>query len=476
MLDNTVASCVQAYISQHRDQILSELMELVRIPSVRGDASKEAPFGPGPAAALSFAANLFQKHGYTVEHYPESGYALAYAGTGTETLGVFCHCDTVDKNGRWNFTTPFEPIIRDGLLIGRGVKDNKSSVLSVLYALDAMKEAGVFLNHRIMVYLGSNEESGMADIDAFVREQEMPAFSLVPDCDYAVCRGEKSGYYFDTASQECLENVLAFTGSNVKGVVCRSAEVKLRAIPQLKTELLAAMQYHQSAELLEDSNGTLILKTEGISAHASIPMGTINGGAIATSILLHCPSLGEKDLRILRTAHQMLADYYGFYFGLAFPVGDFRPFTHVCSTIQVLEGHLCLSVQIRCSPVNPLAEVRERIERTLLADGWAFRETNRSLGFCLDWEDPVVLALNEVYTSLVKETSRGIYTSAACTYAHKLKNAVAIGIEAPITRIPQDFGRGHGGVHQPDECISVESFFYGIYVQAEMIKAMDERT
>ena len=47
-------------------------------------------------------------------------------------------------------------------------------------ALQALRDLGVKPKHRLVTFIGSNEESGMADAAAFAREQPLPVVSLVP--------------------------------------------------------------------------------------------------------------------------------------------------------------------------------------------------------------------------------------------------------------------------------------------------------
>ena len=194
---------VQEYISTNFDQIVEDLRTLVKVPSYRtDDTSPNCPFGPGPAAAVEEAAKLYESYGYTVDRYPEEGYALVRAGSGEKTLGFFCHCDTVPGDtGVWNYAeTPYDVTYHGDFLIGRGVKDNKGAAIAVLHSLLALREAGAEPEHSILVFLGSNEETGMKDAEAFRVRHRLPDVSLVPYCDPPLCRGERSYCCFDLTS------------------------------------------------------------------------------------------------------------------------------------------------------------------------------------------------------------------------------------------------------------------------------------
>ena len=57
---------IRAWINAHKEEILEDHMALCRIPSVRGDAEKNAPYGKECARALQASADLFEKNGFSV--------------------------------------------------------------------------------------------------------------------------------------------------------------------------------------------------------------------------------------------------------------------------------------------------------------------------------------------------------------------------------------------------------------------------
>lgn len=52
---------IHHYIQNHKDEIIYELKELVKIPSVRGEAVPGAPFGKACAEVLEYTQRLYQK-------------------------------------------------------------------------------------------------------------------------------------------------------------------------------------------------------------------------------------------------------------------------------------------------------------------------------------------------------------------------------------------------------------------------------
>lgn len=86
---------------------------------------------------------------------------------------------------------PYEGVIRDGFLYGRGANDNKCSCVSCLFALRAIREAGIPLRDRVLLILGCNEEKGSADMAHYMQHVGMPDYGFSPDSGFPVCYAEK---------------------------------------------------------------------------------------------------------------------------------------------------------------------------------------------------------------------------------------------------------------------------------------------
>ena len=58
---------IRNYIQQHKGEIVDTLKELIRIPSVRGEAEENAPFGEECARVLEFTQRLYESNGFDTE-------------------------------------------------------------------------------------------------------------------------------------------------------------------------------------------------------------------------------------------------------------------------------------------------------------------------------------------------------------------------------------------------------------------------
>ena len=84
-------------------------------------------------------------------------------GEGDEMIAVLGHLDIVPAGDGWTYP-PFEGRIADGKIYGRGTTDDKGPLIASLFALKAIKDAGIKLKRRIRIIFGTDEESGSHDM------------------------------------------------------------------------------------------------------------------------------------------------------------------------------------------------------------------------------------------------------------------------------------------------------------------------
>jgi succinyl-diaminopimelate desuccinylase len=182
-----LARALEAWCAANRDDLAADIKALARIPSVSGEAAGPYPFGDDCARVLDEAARIIARLGLEARPCGYYGISALYPGEGPERIGLFSHLDVVPAGDGWD-SPPFEPVEREGYLIGRGVLDNKGPAVACLYVLKFFKDQGLKLGRGLEVFLGVNEEAGMA---YYARTREPPALSLVADRGFPVCYGEK---------------------------------------------------------------------------------------------------------------------------------------------------------------------------------------------------------------------------------------------------------------------------------------------
>ncbi len=176
-------------VDELREQIISDIIEVVRIESVEGEPETGMPFGRGINNCLNKALEIAYKLGFQVKNL--DGYAgYAQLGKGDDYIGVIGHLDVVPVGDGW-IKPPFSGYIKEGRIYSRGILDNKGPIMSCLYALYACKECQVVFNKPIRIIFGTNEETGMKDIEYYLQNERPPLMGWTPDCKYPVVYGER---------------------------------------------------------------------------------------------------------------------------------------------------------------------------------------------------------------------------------------------------------------------------------------------
>ena len=192
--NSEIVKKVEDYINTHKDEIISDLLDLVRIPSVRSEAKENMPFGEDCYKMLVETKKLFEKNGFESRLGAGNEYEISYYGNNdAKEIGIFSHTDVVPVVASdWLICPPFEPVVKDGYIVGRGCEDDKSGVIEALYCAKIIRDLGFPLKNRLVMVNGAAEETGMEDMEAFAKNERMPDASVVPDAEYPCYTGEKS--------------------------------------------------------------------------------------------------------------------------------------------------------------------------------------------------------------------------------------------------------------------------------------------
>ena len=426
---------IAQWVDEHRQEILDKWMELIRIPSVRGEKAENAPFGVECDRAMSLAASWYDDA--VVNH--KDGYAYADYGTGEKLIGIFGHSDVVPVGDGWLYTEPFNPIIKEGTLIARGSTDNKNGVLASWCVLQMFKDLGIKTNHRIRAFIGSNEEAGMEDIKAYVKNEQMPDLSIVPDSGFPCSVGEKGIFRSWAKSRKKLTYVTEFKGGDAFNSVLDKVTVKCM-------------------------DGTEFT-TDGVSKHAGSPEGSVNAAFLAAQKLLDSP-----DGEVMAAVAKVTESPYGEGLGIVHTDEEFGRTSAANGMVKIEDGHLCISLDIRYGASFDPKDLEEKVATGWDALGFDVTYINNRPGFSVS-ASPVPGIFKKLYEEATG-TEKDNYRMAGGTYSRYLKNSFTTGTIIP--GYPRfEFPAGHGTAHSRDEGASIEGFMQGIQLLAQYVLACD---
>ena len=459
MMSGMLQDAIDSYIENHWADVVADLDTLVHIESVEklDEATGEAPYGPGPRAALTAALNMAERMGFEV-HDCEGriGYADMLGESDTQ-IGIIGHVDVVPAGPGWTFP-PFEVSHRDGYLIGRGVADDKGPVVVALHALkfwrDRLEVEGRRFPYTVRFLFGANEETNMKDVAYYRERYSDPAFLFTPDAEFPVCYGE-SGICSGTLSSAPIS----------EGVVAElEGGVAVNAVPgQAWVRLIcdtSALQPTGKVEV-EQVEGGAIVRANGKPAHASTPELGENAIDILAAYLLENDVLSEDEKTFFEMARKVTAHYDGTGLGIAATDEHLGDLTSVVGKAWIEDGRICFSIDFRYPTTTTSTSIEKRVNEVASASGASFIMQHDKVPFLMDPSSPAVKALLDAYNEVTGEHAEP-FTMKGGTYARVFTTGVSFGPEKPWEPKPEWVG----GMHGPDEGIREDLLkqAFGIYV------------
>ena len=159
---------VKQYIDSNMERFVDELFEVLRIPSISAVAEYA---GDRQRCAEHLAAALVKAGADTAEVIATEGAPLVYAekiiSPKAKTVLVYGHYDVMPPEplNEWR-SEPFEPIIKDGRIWGRGADVDKGQSFMHIKAFEAMC-ATDSLPCNVKFLLEGEEETGSTQISKF---------------------------------------------------------------------------------------------------------------------------------------------------------------------------------------------------------------------------------------------------------------------------------------------------------------------
>lgn len=212
MNSNDLASAL-AHFNNSRSSYLDDLKELVRIPSISFPG-----FDPAPVRqSAEFTSRMLSASGLTDVRIldPGEGHPAVFGqwtgAPGKPTILLYAHHD-VQPTGRetlWT-TPPFEPIVRNGRLYGRGTADDKCGAVMHAAAIRSYLATSGRLPVNVKVLIEGEEEIGSTNLYKLLEQhRELFAADVVLIAD---------SEHFDS-------NVPTLTAS-LRGIVTVNVEVR----------------------------------------------------------------------------------------------------------------------------------------------------------------------------------------------------------------------------------------------------------
>jgi succinyl-diaminopimelate desuccinylase len=232
------------------DELVAFTQQLVRIPTVN-------PPGDCYAQCAEVIADKLRDSGYAVELFPAEGLAehtahyprpnvVGALNNGGPVLHFNGHYDVVPPSSGWS-VDPFGAELRDGRIYGRGACDQKAGIAASIYAVEAIRRAGVPLHGTVEQSATPDEESGgfagvayLCDTGRISSQNQDYVVITEPLDPERVCIGHRGVYWFE------LTTIGRVGHGSMPGLAVNAAEQMARLVQAFDEHLKPALKKRTS--------------------------------------------------------------------------------------------------------------------------------------------------------------------------------------------------------------------------------------
>lgn len=462
---------IHSYIIEHKEEMIEDAKKLIQINSTRMEPEEGMPFGRGPAKVLDTASEMLSSYGFSVSNY--NNYVITADFNEKEpNLDILAHLDVVPAGNDWTITDPFEPVVQDGKLYGRGSADDKGPAVAVIYAMRAIQELNIPLKTGVRLILGADEECGSSDISYFYKKSQPSLMTISPDAAFPVINIEKgiligkfNGSY---EPEKKLPYILSVDAGNKFNVIPDRAHAKLVGLSETIITTYASMieeetQIHFN---ITKENDLITIEAEGISAHGSEPY---KGNNALTGLLYLLSTLPLADTRannFVRLCSQLFphGDYFGKALGINLEDSESGKTTISFDMFHMDEMSLSGCFDCRTSIIANEENTTRVLENAIAKTGLMPEKMSIYPPHYVPSDSKLVQVLLNSYRKFTGREETPIATGGG-TYVHGIPNGVAFG--CAINEIDNH-------MHGPDEFVHIDQMLLSAEIYADAIISLCE--
>ncbi|MCQ2457722.1 MAG: Sapep family Mn(2+)-dependent dipeptidase [Clostridia bacterium] len=440
-------------IDSYRDQYVSMLRRWVQVPSVKGEAEDGAPFGRDVRRMLDMAMVDAETLGFMTGAY--DGYACDIRlGDSDDEIAVLGHLDVVPAGDGWN-RPPFGAEMDNGRVYGRGTGDDKGPSLCALFAMKAIRDAGIPLRRSVRLILGCDEESGWEDMDWYTAHTDMPAMGFSPDASFPVINTEKSmlGFELRADTDDTGLKILRLETGERTNVIPGECEALLAGGDDLIAKVAAYAVKTGLPYTAEKTDGGILVHAAGIPGHSAYPQSARNAIGMMLNLLKELGVTGP----VRTLADAVGIEYNGASLGCACSDDVSGALTCNIGILRIKDGHLFATLDYRCPITSDLDALQKATADHL--PGIRVTCTKVTPPHHVPADSELVTALLSAYH---EETGLDAYpmSTGGGTYAKVLKQGVAFG-----AGFPDDVDLAH----QANEYVEIDKMILTIKIYANAL-------
>jgi len=402
------------------------------------------PYGSAPFSALKFFLDDASASGMRTGIIENRVGWCEFGPVDADLIGIICHLDVVPAGDGWT-TSPFELTLKDGILYGRGIVDDKGPACASYFAMKRLLATGFMPSKRIRLILGTDEERTCSCVETYAELGEIPSFAITPDAEFPVIYAEKgilhvkivnsspstlkaiggSAANMVPASCSCLINGVEYSA---KGKMAHASkpELGVNAIFELIKQLDSASVEYSSSPLLSFISKEIVYSSPAEYTGCSVT--DESGSVTANPSVLKCSDSGESLVIDIRCP-------------VTYQMSD------IVAKLSATAKSYGLTVEV-LNQMDPLYKSRDLPQIALLTEIWKSNMPSYSgykPEYLSEYTEPIAIG--------------------GGTYARHMPNTIAFGIQAPWQE---------DQCHQANECRTLSDFETDIKVMTEAIMGLSE--
>lgn len=441
---------INSIIEKNFESMIPALREIIAIPSISVRENSETPFGQECSRVLRTFLDMADDEGFYTNNFDNYAGTVGYNEKPVK-LGILCHLDVVPVTEKDWVHRPFGGDIENGRIYGRGTVDDKGPAMAVLFAMKALKEAGIDLTHNVRFIVGCDEENGSTDLDYYLSKEKMPPLVFTPDGDYPVINIEKGMLRLRIRKNCSLSHIIKIKGGTVPNAVPSDAYAIIKGIEKFPENEHVTVSYE---------DGEACVSYKGTAAHASTPAEGLNAVTGLAEYLCSL-ELDEEEKKVFETLKSSFihGDFSGKGCGIKMSDEKSGSLTQVLSIADYDGETLEFRIDVRYPVCGDKDDIIGKISSAVSEAGFELITDIASLPHCVDEDSEFIKTLLKVYEA---ETGLEGYCKAigGGTYVHDIEGGVAFGAEFPGEE---------NNMHGNDESISLESLLLNTKIIANAI-------
>lgn len=434
------------------DQAIDEIKQLIKIKSFSQEGNDIFPYGKDVHNALEYMINLGKKLGFNTKLGDKKRYGYIEYGKGSEMIGILCHLDVVPPGDltKW-YNPPFEPIIKNGNLYGRGSIDDKGPAVINLFALKYLVDSKFIAKKRIRLIFGLTEETSWDSINFYLKNEEIPAISYTPDGYFPIVYAEKTIVNLLITEKKPKQD-FTIIGGVAFNVTCDSATYSGPHSNEL-IKILKLRDYKYD----EDKNNIKVL---GKVAHGSKPQEGINAGI---QLIMALSEINDQSKLIKWIKDNLQFDVH---------------LSKIFKNLEDESGKLTINIGlvnfnkkenfIGCDIRIPVhfkkEEIISKLNDSINKYGLIIEEKSTKKSLFFDKKSPIIKKLLKVYQKVTKDNSKPMAIGGG-TYARSMDNCVAFGAI---------FDSKTSTEHQYNESVAIADLKKGMEIYIRAIEALNK--